>query len=121
MRRTRVMLLAAGLAAGLIAAPWAMAQGQGRGQGGRGQAPAPAVDLPQNPKAVALPMVSAQVTGPGPMYDSTQSLAPGKGLGAFKYEAKEYFISGTANGQPYKTRLVVRKPANTSKFTGLVL
>src|SRR5262245_2682868 len=121
MRRTRVMLLAAGLMAGLIATPWAMAQGQGRGQAGRGQAPAPAVNLPQNPTAVALPMVSAQVTGPGPMYESTQSLAPGKGLAAFKYEAKEYFISGTANGQPYKTRLVVRKPANNSKFTGLVL
>jgi hypothetical protein len=55
------------------------------------------------------------------MYDSTPSLAPGKGLAQFKYEAREYFISGTANGQPYKTRFVVRRPAKDSAFSGLVL
>jgi hypothetical protein len=32
-----------------------------------------------------------------------------------------YTISGTSNGQPYKTRLVVRQPSNTSSFSGLVL
>jgi hypothetical protein len=97
-------------------------QGQGRGQGGgRGPGGAPPVNLPQVPTAVSLPTVSAEITGPGPIYDSTPSLAPGKGLANFKYEAKEYFISGTANGQAYKTRLVVRKPANNSKFSGLVL
>ncbi len=102
----------------VIAAP----QGQGRGQGGgRGPGGAPAANLPQTPTAVSLPSVSAQITGPGPIYESTPSLAPGKGLTTFKYEAKEYFISGTANGQPYKTRLVVRKPSNNSKFSGLVL
>src|SRR5262245_35229387 len=95
-------------------------QGQGRGQGGRGGG-AQQQNLPENPTAVSLPSISAEVTGPGPMYESTQSLAPGKGLANFKYEAKEYFISGTANGQPYKTRLVVRKPAANSKFSGLVL
>jgi hypothetical protein len=98
------------------------AQGQapgqgGRGQGGRGQA----ANLPSSPTAVALPTISAQVTGPGPMYDSSPSLAPGKGTAQFKYEAREYFISGTANGQPYKTRLVVRRPAKDSAFSGLVL
>jgi len=66
-------------------------------------------------------MVAGPISSPGPMYDSTQSLAPGKGLATFKYEAKEYFISGIANGQPYKTRMVVRKPANNAKFSGLVL
>ena len=97
-------------------------QGQGRGQGGgRGPGGAPAANLPQTPTAVSLPSVSDQITGPGPIYESTPSLAPGKGLTTFKYEAKEYFISGTANGQPYKTRLVVRKPSNNSKFSGLVL
>src|SRR5262245_22470636 len=78
-------------------------QGQGRGQGGRGGG-AQQQNLPENPTAVSLPSISAEVTGPGPMYESTQSLAPGKGLANFKYEAKEYFIAGTANGQPYKTR-----------------
>jgi hypothetical protein len=95
-------------------------QGQGRGQGGRGGA-GPAANLPQTPTAVTLPTLSAQITGPGAPYESVQSLAPGKGLANFKYEAKEYFISGTANGQPYKTRLVVRKPSANSKFSGLVL
>jgi hypothetical protein len=55
------------------------------------------------------------------MFDSVPSLAPGKGLDAFKYETHEYFVSGTANGEPYTTRLVVRKPADNSKFSGLVL
>jgi hypothetical protein len=73
------------------------------------------------PTAVALPTLSAEVTGPGPMFDSSPSLAPGKGLAAFGYETHEYFVSGTANGEAYTTRLVVRKPADNSKFSGLVL
>jgi hypothetical protein len=90
--------------------------------GGRGRAGgAPPANLPETPTAVALPTLSAEVTGPGPMFDSSPSLAPGKGLAAFKYETHEYFVSGTANGEPYTTRLVVRKPADNSKFSGLVL
>lgn len=105
------------VALALAAPAFAQGQGGGRGQGGRG----PAVNLPAVPTAVALPTVSAQVTGPGPMYESTPSLAPGKGMAPFKYEAREYFISGTANGQPYKTRFVIRRPAKDSAFSGLVL
>jgi hypothetical protein len=55
------------------------------------------------------------------MFDSSPSLAPGKGLAAFGYRAHEYLVSGTANGEPYTTRIVVRKPADNSKFSGLVL
>jgi hypothetical protein len=73
------------------------------------------------PTAVALPKLSAEITGPGPMFDSSPSLAPGKGLAAFNYQAHEYLVSGTANGEPYTTRIVVRKPADNSKFSGLVL
>ena len=90
--------------------------------GGRGRAGgAPPANLPETPTAVALPTLSAEVTGPGPMFDSSPSLAPGKGLAAFNYQTHEYFVSGTANGEPYTTRLVVRKPADNSKFSGLVL
>jgi hypothetical protein len=99
-------------------------QGQGRGQGGPGGGGGgrgPAAVPPQNPTAVVLPAVTGPITGPGMPYESVQSLAPGKGLANFKYEAKEYFISGTANGQPYKTRIVVRKPSSNSKFSGMVL
>jgi len=96
--------------------------GGGFPAGGRGRAGgAPPANLPETPTAVALPTLSAEVTGPGPMFDSSPSLAPGKGLAAFTYETHEYFVSGTANGESYTTRLVVRKPADNSKFSGLVL
>jgi hypothetical protein len=93
----------------------------GGGRGRAGGAPAAPSNLPDSPTAVALPTLSAEITGPGPMFNSTTSLAPGKGLAAFGYEAHEYFVSGTANGEPYTTRLVVRKPADNAKFSGLVL
>ena len=48
-------------------------------------------------------------------------LEPGDDMTHFKYEAHEYFVSGTANGQPYTTRIVVRRPSDTGKFSGLVL
>jgi hypothetical protein len=94
--------------------------GPGGGQGG-GRGPAVTVNLPSSPTAVTMPALSAEITGPGPIFDSTPSLPPGKGLAAFKYELKEYFVSGTANGQPYRTRLVVRRPINAGAFSGLVL
>jgi Alpha/beta hydrolase domain len=99
------------------------AGGLGRGGapgGGRGGGQ-PAANLPDKPTAVVLPTLSAEVTGPGAMFDSSPSLAPGKGPAAFKYETHEYFVSGTANGEPYTTRIVVRKPADNAKFSGLVL
>ena len=102
----------------------AVAIGQGGGGQGRGRAggpPPPPANLPSTPTAVALPTLSAEVTGPGPMFDSVPSLAPGKGLPHFNYETREYFASGTADGQPYTTRVVVRQPSDASKFSGLVL
>ena len=96
--------------------------GQGRGgpggPGGRGGAPQQ--NLPASPTAVTLPTMT-EITGPGPMYDSAPSQPAGKGLDFYKYVAKEYYISGTANGQPYKTRMVVRMPADRARFSGLVL
>ena len=105
-------------------------RGQGRGQGqgpgggqggglGRGGPAAPS-NLPTSPTAVALPTMT-EVTGPAPMYDSAPSQPAGKGLDFYKYQVKEYFISGTANGQPYKTRMVVRMPVDRARFSGLVL
>src|SRR5687767_2388319 len=80
-------------------------RGGGRGQGGGGQQAQQ--NLPTAPTAVALPTLSAEITGPGPIFESAPSLPPDKTMAAMGYEAKEYFISGTANGQPYKTRIVV--------------
>ena len=119
----RIAVVAAGLT--LCVSTLSGQIGGGPGGGGfpgRGRAGgAPAANLPDMPTAVAVPTLSAEITGPGPMFDSSPSLAPGKGLAAFGYQAHEYFVSGTANGEPYTTRLVVRKPADNSKFTGLVL
>src|SRR4030095_6600474 len=81
----------------------------------------PPANLPTQPTAVAIPTVSAEVTSPGKMFDSATSLPPGKDLAHFKYEAREYFISGTANGKPYSTRIVVRKPSNNGRFSGLAM
>ncbi len=116
MNRIAVCLSALLLIAGALTPPGLSAQA---GQGGRGAAVP--VNLPSAPTAVSMPTMSEEIAGPGPMFDSTPSLPPGKGLAAFRYEAKEYFVSGTANGQPYKTRFVVRRPANRSAFSGLVL
>jgi hypothetical protein len=55
------------------------------------------------------------------MYDSAVGQWPGRDVTYYKYDTDEYFLSGTANGKPYKTRLVIRKPSDSSKFTGLVL
>jgi len=123
MRVSRVVVVAAvSLTVGastLVAQGGGQFPGGGRGRAG-GPPPAPS-NLPETPTAVALPVISNEITGPGPIFDSAPSLAPGKGLDAFKYEAHEYFVSGTANGEPYTTRIVVRKPADNAKFSGLVL
>src|SRR4051812_41524729 len=121
MRRTAI-IIGALLLIGAIAPTRLTGQAP---QGGRpegapaGVRGAPVVNLPTVPTAVTLPTLSAEITGPGPMYDSTPSLPAGKGLAAFKYELKEYFVSGTANGQPYTTRLVVRRSANARFFSRL--
>ncbi len=39
----------------------------------------------------------------------------------FRYEATEYFVTGVASGKPYKTRLVVRRPSDSARFSGIVL
>jgi hypothetical protein len=77
--------------------------------------------LPDKPTAVALPTISAEVTAPGKMFDSATSLPPGRDPAYYKYEVKEYFVSGTANNQPYTTRIVVRKPSNNGRFSGLAM
>src|SRR5215207_6074610 len=96
-------------------------QGQGQGQGRRGGDPTERSNLPSSPVATALPTVSAEVTGPGKIFESLMELKAGDDMAHFNYEAKEYFVSGTANGQPYKTRIVVRRPADNGKFSGLVI
>lgn len=87
----------------------------------RGEAQIQNSNLPAKPVVTPIPMISPEVTGPGPMFASLMTLPSGADMAHFKYEAKEYFVSGIANGQPYKTRIVVRMPSDRSKFSGVVL
>src|SRR5437762_4912542 len=101
------------------AGPGAPGQGQGRGRAGRGGEAPQAPDPP--PVVSAIAMATPEITGPGKFYETLMELKPGDDLAHFGYVTKEYFVSGTANGQPYKTRIVIRKPSDNSKFSGLVL
>jgi len=67
-----------------------------------------------------IPTISAEITN-GKFYETLMELKPTDDLKHFNYVTKEYFVSGTAAGQPYKTRIVIRKPADNSKFNGMVL
>src|SRR5712671_51081 len=62
-----------------------------------------------------------EVTGPGPVFAALQRLPADEDLAHFKYIVKEYFVSGTAQGQPYTTRILIRRPADAKKFSGIVL
>jgi hypothetical protein len=95
----------------------------GRPSFGAGGPPRPAQfdNLPTTLTAVVLPRIERQVTGPGPMFDSAPSQAPGLDPAHFRYSTNEYFVSGHANGKPYTSRVVVRKPSNEQAFSGLVL
>ena len=92
------------------------AQGRGRG---RGAEPVQTPDPP--PVASAIAATTAEITGPGKFYETLMELKPGDDLAHFHYVTKEYFVSGKANGQPYKTRIVIRRPADDGKFSGFIL
>jgi hypothetical protein len=101
---------------GQPSAPQAPGQGRGRGRG------AEPVQVPDPPPIVsAIATATAEITGPGRFYETLMELKPGDDLAHFSYVTKEYFVSGTANGQPYKTRIVIRKPSDSRKFSGLIL
>jgi hypothetical protein len=74
----------------------------------------------QNRETVTIPSFKA-VTGPGPMYAGLMEFPKDTSLESLKYVAKEYFISGTANGAPYTTRIVVRQPEDPRRFSGIVV
>ena len=42
--------------------------------------------------AVPLPAVSGEITGPGPMFESLMTLAPGDDMARFEYQAREYLV-----------------------------
>lgn len=88
-------------------------------QGFPGRRPA-APEPPPTPIVAPIPAIKP-LSGPGKVYDSASAVWPGKGPDHFNYAVDEYVISGTAAGDPYETRLVIRKPKDNRKFSGLVV
>lgn len=76
--------------------------------------------VPEQSTIVSIPEFRP-ITGPGEAWDSSPAQWPGYGIDEFNYEINEYYISGTAAGEPYTTRMVIRRPANDSDASGLVV
>jgi len=76
--------------------------------------------VPEQSTVVAIPSVRP-ITGRGETWNSSPAQWPGHGIEDFNYEINEYYISGTAAGEPYTTRMVIRRPANDSDSSGLVI
>jgi len=123
-RIARGFRLSLAAAAVLAVTGAALAQAPGGFPGRRGGGPGgPGGGAPQAaPTPVVAPIPSIKpLTGPGKVYDSAGALWPGKGPADLGYAVDEYLISGTAAGSPYETRLVIRKPKDDRRFSGLVV
>ena len=68
-----------------------------------------------------IPTVEGPITGPGEMQPGIRPGPVGTNLQDFGYVMEEYFVSGVAAGQPYKTRLLLRKPPHPEKFSGVLV
>jgi Alpha/beta hydrolase domain len=79
------------------------------------------------------PVMAAKIKGPLPVTPKTdepyrgenEQPVAGPGLPPpvlipYGYVEEEYFVSGTVDGKPYTTSLLVRKPKDPAKFSGLV-
>ncbi|MGV3593268.1 MAG: alpha/beta hydrolase domain-containing protein [Gammaproteobacteria bacterium] len=86
---------------------------------GPGGPPQQVAEIP-DPVVAPIPAIEPLPDG-GKVYDSSAALWPDRGIEHFDYVIDEYRISGTAAGQPYATRLVIRKPRDDGKFSGLVV
>jgi hypothetical protein len=71
----------------------------------------------------AVPTISTVVSGPGQMYPNPAvSIVPtAVKVEDFPYLTEEYFVSGTAAGAPYQTRVIVRRPKDPKAFSGTVV
>jgi hypothetical protein len=55
------------------------------------------------------------------MFPGLREVPAGTGLADQGYVVGEYFVSGTASGQPYTTRILVRRPQDPGRFSGIVV
>jgi alpha/beta hydrolase family protein len=70
-----------------------------------------------------IPTVAGPITSPGAMYPNPPvSIVPTAAkVEDFPYVTEEYFVSGTANGAPYMTRIILRRPKDAKTFSGTVV
>ncbi len=70
-----------------------------------------------------VPAVSGPVTTPGVMYPNppVNVVPTAVKVEDFPYVTEEYFMSGTAAGAPYTTRIVIRRPRDAKSFSGTVV
>ncbi len=68
-----------------------------------------------------VPAFEGPISEGGEMYPGLRPEQPGTTAADFGYATDEYFVSGTANGQPYKTRILVRHPVPAERFSGIVV
>ena len=80
--------------------------------------PVPTVEGPITGPGIPHPGVRGPLTG----FTYNDPLPPDTLAAANGYIEDEYFISGVGdNGNAYKTRIVVRRPADVARFSGLVV
>ena len=82
-------------------------------------AAAPALGDPVPNPTVTGPIPATVIPG-NPSHDYP-FFATNHDLATNGYIEEEFFFSGTANGHPYLTRMVVRRPADRRQFNGTVL
>ena len=68
-----------------------------------------------------VPAFEGPISEGGEMYPGLRPEEPGTTAADFGYATDEYFVSGTANGPPYKTRILVRPPVPAERVSGIVV
>jgi hypothetical protein len=87
--------------------------------------PIPALAQTSRPGVATLRGPIPTGTGNQPYRGANEQPVAGPGLPIpdlipYDFIEEEYFVSGTVNGQPYSTTMLVRKPKDPRKFSGLV-
>jgi hypothetical protein len=79
--------------------------------------------VPSAASTPPVPTISPVVSAPGQMYPNPAiSVVPtAVKVEDFPYVTEEYFVSGTAAGAPYQTRIIVRRPKDPKAFSGTVV
>lgn len=81
------------------------------------------LSTPAEGAVAPVPSLSGPVAGPGLMYPNPPINVTPRSVTVedFPYVTEEFFVSGTASGAPYTTRIIVRRPRNPAAFSGTVV